>query len=318
MLTLSIFISWIFAKSVTNAANLGAQYGLVGGVAYAVYWLCIPLAGVVIYRLRRRFGATGLVSFLTEKYGRAAAVAFSAAILIRLFNEVWSNTAVVGGYYGESGSRAFVCAALLFTLVTVAYSVRGGLLSSVVTDALQAIVFIAVMIYVVVAIIPQHSVGSIMTSGEWKLDAGVDLLLVSALQILSYPFHDPVLTDRGFICEEKPMLVAFFVSGILGFLSIVFFSTVGIHASLIGSAVWQHPRRACEGDRHRSDAAYDYGHGICGWLDARLDLLKPGEARGAGYSSDDGTRPGAQINNGRHDNHGRLRRHRQRPDGSRN
>lgn len=102
MLTLSIFISWIFAKSVTNAANLGAQYGLVGGVAYAVYWLCIPLAGVVIYRLRRRFGATGLVSFLTEKYGRAAAVAFSTAILIRLFNEVWSNTAVVGGYYGES------------------------------------------------------------------------------------------------------------------------------------------------------------------------------------------------------------------------
>lgn len=234
MLTLSIFISWIFAKSVTNAANLGAQYGIVGGVAYAVYWLCIPLAGLVIYGLRRRFGATGLVSFLTEKYGRAAAVAFSAAILIRLFNEVWSNTAVVGGYYGESGSRAFICAALLFTLVTVAYSVRGGLLSSIVTDALQALVFIVVMIYVVVAIIPQHSVGAIMTSGEWKLDAGVDLLFVSALQILSYPFHDPVLTDRGFICEEKPMLIAFFVSGILGFLAIVFFSTVGIHASLVG------------------------------------------------------------------------------------
>ncbi len=31
----SIFISWIFAKSVTNAANLGAAYGVVGGLAYA-------------------------------------------------------------------------------------------------------------------------------------------------------------------------------------------------------------------------------------------------------------------------------------------
>ena len=31
MLTASIFISWIFAKSVTNAANLGAAYGVVGG-----------------------------------------------------------------------------------------------------------------------------------------------------------------------------------------------------------------------------------------------------------------------------------------------
>lgn len=63
MLMLSIFISWIFAKSVTNAANLGAQYGFVGGLAYATYWLCIPIAGFAIYRLRRKYQATGLVSF---------------------------------------------------------------------------------------------------------------------------------------------------------------------------------------------------------------------------------------------------------------
>ena len=109
LLTTSIFISWIFAKSVTNAANLGAEFGLVGGLAYATYWLSIPLCGLVIYRLRRRFQATSLVSFLTSNYGRGAALAFSAAILIRLFNEVWSNTAVVGGYYGDSWPTA--CAA---------------------------------------------------------------------------------------------------------------------------------------------------------------------------------------------------------------
>src|SRR5260370_9517659 len=34
MLTSSIFIAWIFAKSVTNAANLGTAYGVVGGLAY--------------------------------------------------------------------------------------------------------------------------------------------------------------------------------------------------------------------------------------------------------------------------------------------
>lgn len=34
-LMMSIFISWIFAKSVNNAANLGAVYGMVGGLAYA-------------------------------------------------------------------------------------------------------------------------------------------------------------------------------------------------------------------------------------------------------------------------------------------
>jgi hypothetical protein len=42
---MSIFISWIFAKSVTNAANLGASYGIVGGLAYASYWLSIPVGG---------------------------------------------------------------------------------------------------------------------------------------------------------------------------------------------------------------------------------------------------------------------------------
>src|SRR3970040_321191 len=82
-LTCSIFISWIFAKSVTHAAHLGAAHGVVGGLAYAAYWLSIPVAGVVIYRLRTRHGATGLVPFLISKYGRIAALAFTLAILIR-------------------------------------------------------------------------------------------------------------------------------------------------------------------------------------------------------------------------------------------
>ncbi len=140
-LTASIFISWIFAKSVTNAADLGAQYGIVGGLAYAAYWLSIPLAGWVIYRLRTRHGATGLVPFLVGKYGRAAALAFSAAILIRLYNEVWSNTAVVGGYYGAAGSFEFIAAALLFTAVTLFYSIKGGLRSSIYTDVIQTGIF---------------------------------------------------------------------------------------------------------------------------------------------------------------------------------
>lgn len=234
MLTASIFISWIFAKSVTNAANLGAAYGIVGGIAYATYWLCIPLAGFVIYRLRRKFGATGLVSFLTDNYGKGAAVAFSAAILIRLFNEVWSNTSVVGGYYGKAGSNAFIIAAILFTLITLVYSMRGGLRSSIVTDSIQAIIFVFFVVWVVGLILPKHSVGELVTTGNWKLDAGVDMLLVSFLQIFSYPFHDPVLTDRGFISDEKKMLKAFIISGLLGFIAIVIFSFVGIHASLAG------------------------------------------------------------------------------------
>ena len=237
MLMLSIFISWIFAKSVTNAANLGAQYGFVGGLAYATYWLCIPIAGFAIYRLRRKYQATGLVSFLNSNYGKAASVAFSAAILIRLFNEVWSNTSVVGGYYGKSGSREFIISAILFTVITLGYTVLGGLRSSIVTDVIQAIIFVFFVGWVITLILPKHNISEFVTSGSWTMQAGVDMLLVTILQLFSYPFHDPVLTDRGFIAEEKTMLRAFIVSGILGFISILIFSFIGIHAKLIGMEV---------------------------------------------------------------------------------
>jgi Na+/proline symporter len=232
----SIFISWIFAKSVTNAANLGAAYGIVGGLAYAVYWLSIPVAGIVIYWLRTRHGATGLVPFLISKYGRLAALGFTLAILIRLYNEVWSNTAVVGAYYGESGGFTFIAAALLFTAVTLFYSLKGGLRSSIVTDVIQSVLFVIILGIVLLLVLPQHGLPRLMAVGEFRLNAGVDLLLVALLQVLSYPFHDPVLTDRGFITREKTMLRAFLVAGVLGFVCIFAFSLIGVHARLEGLA----------------------------------------------------------------------------------
>ncbi|MEO6974379.1 MAG: sodium:solute symporter [Gallionella sp.] len=231
-LMMSIFISWIFAKSVTNAANLGATYGIVGGLAYATYWLSIPVAGLVIYRLRTREGATGMVPFLIGKYGRAAALAFSLAILVRLFNEVWSNTAVVGGYFGDSGSPQFIGAALLFTAVVLLYSLKGGLRSSIFTDVIQAWVFLLFLGIVVAMILPGHTPAQLLSEGSFTLRGGMDLLLVALLQVVSYPFHDPVLTDRGFISNEKNMLRAFIVAGVLGFFAILLFSLVGVHARL--------------------------------------------------------------------------------------
>lgn len=232
MITASIFIAWIFAKSVTNAANMGADFGIVGGIGYAVYWLCIPLTGWALYRLRRKFRATSLVGFLTEHYGVAAAFCFSAAILVRLFNEVWSNTSVVGAYYGASGTAPFIIAAILFTLITVAYCCRGGMRGSLITDVVQAIMFAVLLIGVLVAVVPQDPIGDYATSGVWSLEGGVDFILGAGLQCLSYGFHDAVLTDRGFLCEEKKMLKSFVVAGLLGFLAIVLFSLIGVHAYL--------------------------------------------------------------------------------------
>jgi Na+/proline symporter len=234
MLTSSIFIAWIFAKSVTNASNLGAAYGVVGGLAYATYWLSIPLAGFAIYAIRRSTGATGLIPFLVGKYGRGAAIAFAAAILIRLYNEVWSNTAVVGGYYGEPGSAAFIGSALLFTAAVLLYSIKGGLRSSIFTDVLHTAIFVVFLGIVLLLILPKHAPFELLNQGSFTLATGADLLLVALLQVLSYPFHDPVLTDRGFITEEKVMLRSYVVAGVAGFTAIFLFSLVGVHARIEG------------------------------------------------------------------------------------
>ncbi|MDX1800440.1 MAG: sodium:solute symporter [Marinobacter sp.] len=233
-LTASIFISWIFAKSVTNAANLGAAYGVVGGLAYATYWLSIPVAGYVIYLIRTQTGATSLQSFLTSRFGRLASLSFAVAILIRLYNEVWSNTAVVGGYFGQPGQWQYYTAAMVFTAFTLAYSLKGGLRSSIFTDVLQAVVFVFFVGAVLFLIIPANDTGALLSNGEFRLSGGADLLLVAGLQIFSYPFHDPVMTDRGFVNNEKTMLKSFVVAGLLGFAAVFVFSLVGVHARLNG------------------------------------------------------------------------------------
>jgi hypothetical protein len=106
--------------------------------------------------------------------------------------------------------------------------------SSIVTDVIQAVLFVVAMSIVLFVILPKHGLGALLSTGEFRLATGLDLVLVSLLQVLSYPFHDPVLTDRGFITDEKKMLRAMIVAGVLGFVSIFAFSLVGVHARIEG------------------------------------------------------------------------------------
>lgn len=240
VLTASIFVSWVMAKSVTNCINLGAQFGIVGGIAYALYWVAIPLAGFVIYRLRKRFGFKSLVSFLTSNYGKGAALAFTLAILIRLYNEVWSNSSVAAGYFGASGSTAFIVSALFFTVIALAYSIKGGMRSSLFTDVVQFVLQAGIMIAVIVLVfmlLGNRPALDYLNTGVWTLETGVDLLLVTCLQIFSYPFHDPVLTDRAFLTDVKSMLKVYVISGVLGFIAILLTSLVGINAAMAGIPV---------------------------------------------------------------------------------
>ncbi len=237
MLTSSLVISWIFAKSITNAANLGQSYGIVGGVAYAAYYLSFLVAGITIYFMRVKGGWNSIHDFLENKFGKSAILLFSILISFRLLNEVWSNTMVIGSYFGAINSGSYFIAIIVFTLLTLAYTIKGGLRSSLLTDAIQMILFAVLLISILAIILPKENMQlhKFIGSGEWTSTGGINLLFVALIQVFSYPFHDPVMTDRAFIASPKKTLKSFFLASVIGSISIVLFSFIGIYGSFNGS-----------------------------------------------------------------------------------
>ncbi|MGC1472924.1 MAG: sodium:solute symporter [Psychroserpens sp.] len=236
VLTGSLIISWIFAKSITNAANLGLDYGIVGGVAYAGYYLSFAVAGILIYQMRTKGGFKSIHEFLTSKFGKGAMAIFSILIAIRLFNEVWSNTMVIGSYFGETGSQSYYLAIIVFTVLTLAYAIKGGLSSSIFTDVIQMVLFSVLLIVILGTIFSTESfeVQDITASGTWSFELGLNLFFAAIIQSFSYPFHDPVLTDRAFITSPKVTRRSFLLASVLGAICIVLFSLIGVYAQTQG------------------------------------------------------------------------------------
>lgn len=236
VLTGSLIISWIFAKSITNAANLGLEFGIVGGIAYAGYYLSFAVAGVLIYQLRVKGGFTSIHHFLTSKFGKNAMAVFSILIVIRLFNEIWSNTMVIGSYFGTQGSTPYFAAVLLFTLLTLAYSLKGGMSSSIFTDAIQMILFSVLLLVILYKVfsVDDFTVKQVATSSTWSFELGLNLFFAAVIQSFSYPFHDPVLTDRAFISSPTVTRKSFLFASFFGALCIILFSIIGVYAKANG------------------------------------------------------------------------------------
>ncbi|MCP1383522.1 sodium:solute symporter family transporter [Runella salmonicolor] len=235
-LTSSLVISWLFAKSITNAADLGYAFGFVGGVAYAGYYLSFMVAGVLIYQMRIKGKFRSIHHFLETRYGEVAVGLFSLLIGFRLINEIWSNTIIIGTYFGEQGSVPYFSSITVFTILTLAYTLKGGMRSSIFTDMIHLVLFMVLLVFILAVLIPQTPGGitTLASKGEWKMSQGLNLLCVAVLQSLSYPFHDPIMTDRGFIAPPRTTLVSFAMATVIGMSCIILFSFVGIFGSMKG------------------------------------------------------------------------------------
>ncbi len=233
LLVASAAISWIFAKSIINAANLSSAFGFWGGVGYGVYYLSFIIAGIAFYIIRTRTAYQSLPAFLHGKYGLVGMRLFLVAVGIRLYNEIWSNTKVVGTFFGEEGGASYWLAVVIFTLFTVIYTWRGGLRSSLLTDAFQ-MVFAGLLLAITLCVIAPPLLQEWPTATPEMTGSALTFALLAFIQIFSYPFHDPVMTDRAFITNPKTMLKGFILAGVLSAGFIVLFSLVGVFAYLKG------------------------------------------------------------------------------------
>jgi urea-proton symporter len=240
----SVFISWIFAKSIRNSSTLGSMYGMLGGLAYASWYLSFFSGGFVCYILRTKYKFKSLPIAVYKTYGPVAVIFFQLCLFFRLFNEVWSNAGVIGTFYGAAGTPGYWGGAWLSVLIPVVYTCMGGMRASLFSDVFQA--WLAILFLVVVlATISSDSGFSEKTdafswgpttlykpNGEWYDGGWWACFVAGSIQgVISYPFFDPVLTDRAFLGTPKTMLLSFFVGGVLAALFIIFFAVIGIYGA---------------------------------------------------------------------------------------
>lgn len=234
LVAVSAAVTWIFAKSIANAADLAYAFGITGGIGYTAYYLSFVVAGVTIYVLRTYGNYRSLAHFLIDKYGILCARLFLLAIAFRLFNEVWSSTKVMALFFGSEGSTGYWAATVAITLFTVSYAWTGGMRASLMTDRIQAILVFVLLGVVLTVLFPGLSMKGLSAAPIDARQAGVTFLLLALVQVLSYPFHDPVMTDRGFLSPPKQMLKSFLLAALISGLFIFLFSFIGLYARAHG------------------------------------------------------------------------------------
>ncbi len=236
LVAISAAITWIFAKSIANAADLSYAFGLTGGIGYTIYYLSFVVAGVAIYLIRTRGGYRSLTDFLVHKYGGTCAKVFLFTIASRLFNEVWSNTKVMSLYFGSEGSSSYWIATILITIFTVAYAWAGGMRASLLTDRIQTIAVFILLGIVLAILFPDLKSKGIPAVDAATRDAGLTFCGLALVQIFSYPFHDPVMTDRGFLNAPRDMLKSFALAAVMSGGFIFLFSLIGLYGKALGLA----------------------------------------------------------------------------------
>jgi len=224
--------TWIFARSLLNAAILGFYYGIWGTLAYTTYYLSFFTGAKIVEHVRFVEGFNSIQGFLSNRFGRWGTVCYNLVIGVRLTSEVFANLLVIGILFGAAGSQTYTLAIIAVALITLAYSMLGGLHASLRTDLFQMIAFIAVLgLLLLMVVFGGHYTMDLITFKPFDItQPGPILLLVALLQAWSYPMHDPVMMDRGFLADRDTTRRSFMHAGWISMVCILAFGSLGVIA----------------------------------------------------------------------------------------
>ena len=231
-LTFSQVTTWIFARSLMNAAILGFYYGLWGTLAYAAYYLSFLTGARIVDSLRFRHGYSSIQDFLAARFGRTGTSCYNFVIGVRLISEVFANLLVIGIIFGVAGSTGYTVTILAFAAVTLLYSMLGGLHASLRTDLFQMLVFLVTLVVLLIMTLSNTSFSFADLGFKPFMigDPGPILLMVALLQVWSYPMHDPVMMDRGFLADRETTRRSFLHATWISVICIIAFGSLGIFA----------------------------------------------------------------------------------------
>jgi solute:Na+ symporter, SSS family len=233
-LALSQVTTWIFARSIMNAAILGYFYGIGGALAYAAYYLSFLTGAWIIDALRFRHGLPSVQTFLYARFGRAGTGCYNFVVGLRLLSEVFANLLVIGLIFGADGSQTYILSIVLVGGVTLAYAMLGGLHTSIRTDVFQMVLFLVALAALMAVALATGSIDlpGVLASTPTIDNPGWILLAVAFVQVVSYPLHDPVMMDRGFIADRRTTRVSFYHAAWISILCILAFGIIGVWAGL--------------------------------------------------------------------------------------
>ncbi|MGR3540336.1 MAG: sodium:proline symporter [Hasllibacter sp.] len=237
-LTLSQVTTWIFARSLMNAAILGYYYGIAGTLAYAAYYGSFLTGGLIVARLRDE-GAGSVQDWLSGRFGTTGTALYNLVIGLRLLSEVFANLLVVGLIAAALFPDADIAtlAVVATGLFAFGYAAWGGLAAALRTDVVQMALFLVVLAAATAMLLASDGfslTAALTAEGTAGPRQGWVLLAVAALQVFSYPAHDPVMMDRGFLADRRTTSRSFVLAFAISTLCIVTFGLFGIQAGIDG------------------------------------------------------------------------------------